>query len=77
MAAGYFGDFTPAVGRRIWAEIQFTGWMIDGGVLMIALYCGALVVTTLTQWKVAMTNAVSAARRVRGRGDRAPTSGRR
>jgi hypothetical protein len=28
--------------------------MIDGGVLMIALYCGALVVTALTQWKVAM-----------------------
>jgi hypothetical protein len=28
--------------------------MIDGGVLMIALYCGALIVTAFTQWRVAM-----------------------
>ena len=38
----------------IWAEIQITGWMIDGGVLMIGLYCGALVITALGEWKVAM-----------------------
>jgi len=46
MAASYFGVFTldaPA----LWAEIQFTAWMIDGGILLIALYCGALVVTAL------------------------------
>ena len=53
MAAAYFGNFTR-LSTPLWAEIQFTGWMIDGGVLMIALYCGALVVTGLTQWKVAM-----------------------
>ena len=53
MAAAYFGNFTR-LSRPLWAEIQFTGWMIDGGVLMIALYCGALIVTALTQWKVAM-----------------------
>jgi hypothetical protein len=53
MAASYFGVFTldaPAM----WAEIQFTAWMIDGGVLLIALYCGALVVTALSQYRVAM-----------------------
>jgi hypothetical protein len=53
MAASYFGLFTldaPA----LWAEIQFTAWMIDGGVLLIALYCGALVVTALSQYRVAM-----------------------
>jgi hypothetical protein len=55
MAAAYFGNFTH-LSRPLWAEIQFTGWMIDGGVLMIALYCGALVVTAFTQWKVAMLN---------------------
>jgi hypothetical protein len=38
----------------LWAEIQLTGWMIDGGVLMIALYGGALVVTALTEYRVAM-----------------------
>lgn len=53
MAAAYFGDFTK-LATPLWAEIQFTGWMIDGGILMIALYCGALVVTATTQWRVAM-----------------------
>jgi hypothetical protein len=53
MAALYFGTFTN-LSYSIWAEIQFTGWMLDGGVLMIGLYCGALIVTTMTQWKVAM-----------------------
>ena len=38
----------------MWAEIQFTGWMIDGGVLLIALYVGALVVSAMAQWNVAM-----------------------
>ena len=31
---GYFGT-ADADSRSMWAEIQFTGWMIDGGVLMI------------------------------------------
>jgi len=53
MAAAYFGNFTQ-LATPLWAEIQFTGWMIDGGVLMIALYCGALIVTAFTQWRVAM-----------------------
>jgi hypothetical protein len=53
MAAAYFGNFTHLL-TPLWAEIQFTGWMIDGGVLLIALYCGALAVTAMTQWKLAM-----------------------
>lgn len=56
MAAAYFGNFTH-LSAPLWAEIQFTGWMIDGGVLMIALYCGALVVAAATQWKLAMLKA--------------------
>jgi hypothetical protein len=52
MAAGYFGSANPN-SVAIWAEIQFTGWMIDGGVLMVAIYVGALVTTTLTQWRIA------------------------
>jgi hypothetical protein len=50
MAGAYFGT---AVGKGIWAEIQFTGWMIDGGVLMVALYVGALIVTAFAQYRVA------------------------
>jgi hypothetical protein len=52
MASGYFGGGDSSKG--IWAEIQFTGWMIDGGILLIALYVGALVVTSLTQYRVAI-----------------------
>jgi len=49
MTASYFGSSQESM----FAEIQFTGWMIDGGVLMIALYLGALTVTTLSQYRVA------------------------
>jgi len=52
MAAGYFGT-ANANSPPIWAEIQFTGWMIDGGVVMVALYMGALASTTAAQWRVA------------------------
>jgi hypothetical protein len=52
MTAGYFG---AADGRipPLWAEIQFTGWMIDGGVLMIVFYVGALIATARSQFKLA------------------------
>jgi hypothetical protein len=51
MAAAYFG--TPGL-KGIWAEIQITGWMIDGGILMVVLYSGALVATALIQYRLAM-----------------------
>jgi hypothetical protein len=53
MAAAYFGSFSER-NPAMWAEIQLTGWMIDGGVLMIGLYGGALIVTALAQWRVAI-----------------------
>jgi hypothetical protein len=53
MAASYFGTFTE-LNPPIWAEIQLAGWMIDGGILMVVLYGGALVVTALAEWRVAM-----------------------
>ena len=53
MVANYFGSFRPDA-DAIWAEIQLTGWMIDGGILMVALYAGALVVTALTEYRVAI-----------------------
>lgn len=52
MAAGYFGSSSPT-SAGIWAEIQFTGWMIDGGVVMVCAYVGALLVTTLSQYRIA------------------------
>jgi hypothetical protein len=52
MAAGYFPSANPS-SASIWAEIQFTGWMIDGGVVMIAIYLGAIATATMSQWKIA------------------------
>ena len=52
MTANYFGSSNPD-SAPIWAEIQFTGWMIDGGIVMVAIYLGALAATTLSQWRVA------------------------
>jgi hypothetical protein len=53
MAAAYFQTSTLDT-PTLWAEIQFTSWVIDGGIIMIALYLGALIVIALAQWKVAM-----------------------
>ena len=50
MAGGYFG--TPGA-PGLWAEIQITGWMIDGGVLMIFVYMGAIAVPAAAQFRLA------------------------
>jgi hypothetical protein len=52
MAAVYFGSMDPTI-PPIWAEIQFTGWMIDGGVLMIGLYLAALLTAAQSQFNLA------------------------
>jgi hypothetical protein len=53
MAAAYFQP-TNLDSPPLWAEIQFTSWMIDGGILLIALYLGVLIVSALAQWRTAM-----------------------
>jgi len=53
MAAAYFGTFSDR-NPAMWAEIQLAGWMIDGGILLLTLYGGALAVTALGEWRVAM-----------------------
>jgi hypothetical protein len=52
MAAGYFAG---AALPQIWAEIQITGWLIDGGILMVGLYGGALIVNSLYELRIART----------------------
>jgi hypothetical protein len=50
MAAGYFSvSSVPS----IWAEIQITGWIIDGGVLLVVLYGGALIVNAISDFRLA------------------------
>lgn len=53
MVANYFGSFTRD-NDAIWAEIQLTGWMVDGGILMIGLYCGAIVLVALAEYRAAV-----------------------
>jgi hypothetical protein len=53
MTSLYFGTST-VTSPSIWAEIQFTGWMIDGGIIMVAIYVGALLAVTYSQWRIAM-----------------------
>jgi hypothetical protein len=48
MAAAYFGSGRPA----LWAELQVTGWLIDGGVPMLVLYSGALFVVARSQYRI-------------------------
>lgn len=49
MAAGYFASGPVST---IWAEIQVTGWVIDGGIPMLVLYIGALVITSLQAFRL-------------------------
>jgi hypothetical protein len=40
MMNSYFGDKSNPLTQQIWVEIQWTGWLLDGGVpLIIALRC--------------------------------------
>lgn len=43
----YFGDNADPKSGQLWVEIQLTGWLLDGGVLMWILYGGAIVVSIL------------------------------
>lgn len=52
MAAGYFNHSNVP---NLWAEIQITGWLIDGGVLMVVLYAGTLVYASVFDSRVART----------------------
>jgi hypothetical protein len=57
MTAAYFSDQSNLAAQSIWAEIQIAGWMIDGGFILVFLYCGALVATSLDQWRLAINAA--------------------
>jgi hypothetical protein len=50
MAAAYFGSRGVP---NLWAELQITGWLIDGGVPMLVLYLGALFVVARSQYHIA------------------------
>jgi O-Antigen ligase len=54
--SGYFGrDGNPFV-APVWVEIQWTAWLVDGGVPMIITYVGAIFVAMSIAWAIAMNS---------------------
>jgi hypothetical protein len=53
----YFGDKTDPKREEIWAEIQWTGWVIDGGWPLVLLYSGALVVAFYVAGRAALNRS--------------------
>ena len=54
MMNNYFGDNTYLDSQPIWVEIQWTGWLLDGGVPLILAYVAALYLACITAWKIAI-----------------------
>jgi hypothetical protein len=48
----YFGDNSNPRTESIWVEIQWTGWLLDGGVPLILAYCAALAAAFVVTWKI-------------------------
>jgi hypothetical protein len=51
----YFGDQNKATESAFWSEIQWTGWLYDGGLPLIAAYAVALMVALLTAYKISLS----------------------
>jgi len=50
----YFGDNSDPKTAMIWSEEQFTAWLVDGGVPLIAAYLYAIAVTTMFAFRLAL-----------------------
>ena len=53
MMSAYFGEPTNWQFPPLWAEIQLTGWLYDGGVLLWACYAGAIGSATYHTYRIA------------------------
>lgn len=54
MINNYFGDNTDWISQPIWVEIQWTAWLIDGGVPLIFAYVLTIYKACETAWKIAI-----------------------
>jgi hypothetical protein len=52
--AGYFAGSSTNV---IYVEIQWTGWLLDGGVLLIGCYAAMIILTLVAVWRIAKTTS--------------------
>jgi hypothetical protein len=53
MTAMYFGDDAVSSGGALYVEIQWTGWLFDGGILMMLVYPAAILIAFRTVWRIA------------------------
>lgn len=51
----YFGRDNSAAIPPLWAEIQLTGWLLDGGILAWFLYGGGIFTTLFYAYRIAMS----------------------
>lgn len=58
MTATYFGGSTP--GKNVWVEIQWAGWIVDGGAPLLFTYLLALGMTLWAAWRIARARPPSA-----------------
>ncbi|WP_240359061.1 hypothetical protein [Pyxidicoccus trucidator] len=54
MANAYFGDNSDREHPALWAEIQWTAWVFDGGVLVLVLYPLGMLATLWWVFRVAL-----------------------
>ena len=52
MMSSYFGASSEPGQKGIYVEIQWTGWILDGGVALVLAYVVAIFMTTLMGWKI-------------------------
>jgi hypothetical protein len=50
----YFGDQGSAKNPGLWAEIQWTGWLYDGGIALVLLYSLAIILAFRVTYTVAL-----------------------
>jgi hypothetical protein len=55
MMNNYFGDNSDPNTSMIWAEEQFTAWLLDGGVPLIIVYLYAVAVTGLFAYRLSLS----------------------
>ena len=48
----YFGDNSDPDRAVMWVEIQWTGWLLDGGAPLILAYVAALLAAVWTMWRI-------------------------
>jgi hypothetical protein len=57
MMCYYFGEKDDPEHGEIWAEIQWTGWVLDGGIPLVLLYCAAMGAAFAVAGRVALSRS--------------------